>query len=458
MGRFFKFKSSGSQKLFQKFAISYTIAALIPLLLTLYIFYVVIGPKTEKIIRESELIIFLMVCLSLTGFLFSRKIAHSILRVARNGKAIANGDLSREVDVKQEDELGELSESFNRVTRRLRQNIEELKESKKLIQNILSRVGSAVTSMHDINNLLELIVQVVTNSLNAKSGGLMLIDEKNQELFVKVAYGLDNGLSKTRIKIGEGPIGRVAKENKPQRIGRSFLCVPLVHSRKVIGTLSVNDKSDGSFNQDDVILLSSLSSQTAIAIENARLNQDIERTYFETITALAMAVEAKDQYTRGHSNRVVDYCMMLAGEFGLDKKEKEVLKEAALLHDIGKIGISDAILRKPGRLTKEEYELVKKHTIIGENIMKPVKRLTNLCGLVRHHQEWVDGKGYPDGLKSENMSISLKILMVADSFDAMISNRPYRKALSVKQAKQELTDYSGTHFDKDVVDKFIKLI
>jgi putative nucleotidyltransferase with HDIG domain len=474
--RLFEFKALDKERLSQKFVISYFLSSLIPILLSLYIIYIVIWPESKKALREVELIIFLMVCISIAGYLLNKKVIQAILNIVRSGKAIANGNLSKTVKVAETDEIGELGESFNRITRRLQQNIKELKESKKLIQNILSRVGSAVTSIHDINSLLELIIQVVTNALNAESGCLMLIDEKKQELFIKVTYGLDiSSVKRTRIKIGEGPIGWVARENKPLMLpsenspqfssksgldysSHSLICVPLVHGEKIIGALSVNDKKLGRFNQDDLILLSSLSAQTAVAIENAKLNADIEETYFETITALAMAVEAKDPYTRGHSKRVVNYCMQLAENFGLSDEDKEVLKEAALLHDIGKIGISDTILRKPGQLTDEEYALVKKHTVIGERIMKPIKRLSNLCNLVRHHQEWVNGKGYPDGLKGKDMSISLKILMVADSFDAMTSDRPYRKALSIEQAKAELIKYSGTHFDRNVVDKFLKLI
>ncbi|MEA3560782.1 MAG: HD domain-containing protein [Candidatus Omnitrophota bacterium] len=478
MKKFFKLDFSNKHKLSQKFVISYVLSSLIPILLMLYMIYVLIWPESEDILKEIRLLIFLIVCISVAGYLFSKRISRSILKMVENSKAIADGEFSRELKASEDDEIGELGESFNRVTRRLRQNIEELKESKNRIQDILSRVGSAVTSMHDIDGLLELIIQVVTDALNGTSGCIMLINKKTQKLFIKVAHGLSESTAKkTRIKIGDGPIGWVVRENKPLILpsndtsrfnlesipgysDHSFLCVPLVHSEKVIGVIAINDKdkNGGRFNQDDVILLSNLSAQTATAIENARLSEDIERTYFETITALAMAVEAKDPYTRGHSNRVVGYCMMLAENFGLSDEEKEVLKEAALLHDIGKIGISDAILRKPGPLTKDEYELVKKHTIIGENIMKPIKRLSNLCDLVRHHQEWVNGEGYPDGLTGKELSVSVKILMVADSYDAMISDRPYRKALSVEQAKEELIKYSGTHFGKDIVDRFLKLI
>ena len=152
----------------------------------------------------KKAIIFLMICISVAGYLFNKRIARSILKVIGKGKVIANGNFSDEIEITDDDEIGELSDSFNRVTRRLRQNIDELKESKKLIQDILSRVGSAVTSMRDIDSLLELIVQVVTNALSGESGCLMLIDEKKEELFIKVAYRLDSGLMNKKRSFSTG--------------------------------------------------------------------------------------------------------------------------------------------------------------------------------------------------------------------------------------------------------------
>ena len=477
MKDFFKLKPLKKEKLSQKFVISFALSSLIPLLLFLYVIYIIIWPTSRQIIDRVQLMIFLIVCISIGGYFLNRKIINSILEVVKNSKAIAEGDLSRTIKTEELNEIGELSDSFNRVTRRLRQNIEELKESKTLIQDILSRVGSAVTSFQDIDSLLELIVQTMTNALEGASGVLTFVDEKKGELYIKVASGVSKDIiSKTRIKIDQGPIGYVVRNNRSlllpnseegaefdlatdlEQPHHSFICVPLAHANKVIGTLAVNDKKQGEFTEDDLSLLSNLAGQTAIAVENAMLNQDAEQAYFETIAALAMAVEAKDPYTKGHSRRVSDYSVKLAKKFDLSDKEIEILKQAAMLHDIGKIGIADAILRKPGPLTAEEYEMVKEHPVVGESILKPVKKLSSLCDLVRHHQEWINGEGYPDGLRGKDMSLSVKILMLADSFDAMTSDRPYRKALSFQQARAELARYSGTHFDKQAVDTFLEII
>jgi len=474
MKKLLQLKPLKKESISQKLVISFTLMSIIPILLALYIIYTMAGPALRESMGKVRWVIFLMISAACAGYWMSKRIVRSVLGVVRNSKAVASGDLSCRVETAEEDEISELSDYFNRLTRRLKKNIKDLKESKKLLQDVLSRVGAAVTSFQDIDSLLELVVQTMTNALSGESGCLMLVDPDKDELFIKVAFGLDKDfVRKARVKIGRGVCGWVAKENKPIRLPgpegakfnlksehayRSLLCVPLFYTDKVIGTLSVNDKATGEFTQDDLILLSNLAIQTAIAIENARLNESVEKTYFETITALAMAVEAKDPYTRGHSKRVAEYSTKLAKKFGFSDEKIEVLKEAAVLHDIGKIGISDVILHKPGPLTLEEYELVQEHTVIGEHILKPVRRLSSLCDIVRHHQEWVNGHGYPDGLKGEELSLPVRILTVADAYDAMISDRPYRKALTKKEAEEELKRYSGTHFDPKVVEEFLKLI
>jgi putative nucleotidyltransferase with HDIG domain len=292
-----------------------------------------------------------------------------------------------------------------------------------------------------------------------------------------VAHGIDQQRQESiKIKQGAGIIGWVAKEKKALNVSRtqqdrrfdvevkigfahkSIICAPLMYKDKILGTISVHDKeTDEEFTEDDLILLENLATQTAIAIENNRLNEDIERTYIETISALALAVEAKDPYSRGHARRVSEYVSKLAEEFGLDKENIYLLQDAALLHDIGKIGIKDEILLKPAALSAEEKRQMHRHAIIGENILKPVHSLVKVAYLVRHHQEQINGKGYPDGLKGEEMSLALKILIAADAYDAMTSERPYRKAMSKKEAERELKKYSGIYFDPGVVETFIKI-
>lgn len=185
---------------------------------------------------------------------------------------------------------------------------------------------------------------------------------------------------------------------------------------------------------------------------------ELEETHFEAVLALAQAIEAKDLYTRGHSERTANYALQIADKLGLSDEEKGHIKYAAVLHDIGKIGIKGAILNKPGSLSEAEYEEIKTHPQKGVDIIRPVRFLAPVIPLVLHHQEHWDGKGYPEGLAGDKIPIGSRIISVLDAWDAMTSDRPYRKALSREEAIRELKRCSGTQFDPKVVEVFLEII
>ena len=468
------FGSLKERGILQKLIISILLMAIIPLLLIFYIFY---NEAAELLQKDSvQLTIFLMVCSAISGYLLSRNIVVSVIKITKDAELISQGNLSKRIETGEKNEISELAQYFNQVTSDLEKNIEDLKESKKTMQNVLLRIGSAMSSVKKTGSILQLTVETLTNALNAQSGAIMVL-EKNS-LKIMQAYGIDESRQRSiEIKEGAGIIGWVAKEKKALNVSRtqqdrrfdeevkiglahkSIICAPMMFENKILGTISMHDKkSDEGFLEDDLILLENLATQTAIAIENNRLHDDIERTYIETISALALAVEAKDPYSRGHSKRVGEYVVKIAQEFSLDKETIEMLEDAALLHDIGKIGVKDEILLKPSALSAEEKRHMHRHAIIGENIIKPIHSFSKVAYLVRHHQEQVNGKGYPDGLRGEAMTLPLKILIVADAYDAMTSDRPYRKAMSKKEAEKELKKYSGIYFDAKVVEKFVQIM
>ena len=467
-------KSLSEQGILEKLVISILLMVVVPLLLTIYILYTEAAALLQK--ANVQLLIFFMVCSSSCGYILSRKIITSIIKITKDAQFISQGNISKRITTSEKNEINELAQYFNQITNDLERNIEDLKESKKIMQSVLMRIGNAMASTQKTESILELTVETLISALNAHSGAIMLLVK--DKLRVMVAHGIDPKQQKSiEIKQGAGIIGWVAKEKKSLNISRiqhdrrfdvevkmgfahkSMICVPLMFKDKILGTISVHDKGkDEEFTGDDLILLENLATQTAIAIENNRLNLDIERTYVETISALALAVEAKDPYSRGHSKRVSEYVTKLAEEFSLDKKTISMLQDAALLHDIGKIGIKDAVLLKPTALTPEEKRQMHRHAIIGENIVKPIHSLAKVAFLVRHHQERVNGKGYPDGLMGEEMTLPLKILIAADAYDAMTSDRPYRKAMNKKEAKKELIKYSGIYFDSRVAEEFIRII
>ncbi len=194
-------------------------------------------------------------------------------------------------------------------------------------------------------------------------------------------------------------------------------------------------------------------------IDNLNLaNAEKERLFISSIKALANAIEARDSYTRGHSERVTKYSVKIAEKMGVDKEEIEKIRYAAVLHDIGKIKIREEILNKPGKLTDEEFNILKQHPTHGAKMLKPVEEFNEILPYLYHHHERFDGRGYPKGLTGVNIPLASRIMAVADTFDAMTSNRPYRRAMPVTKAVTELENNSGTQFDPDVVTVFLDII
>lgn len=189
-----------------------------------------------------------------------------------------------------------------------------------------------------------------------------------------------------------------------------------------------------------------------------KLYMDMRRAYMDTILALTKTMEAKDPYTSGHEARVEEYSIKLAKALKLPEKKIEDIKTAALLHDIGKIGIDDSILRKPSTLTEIEYKEIQKHPIIGAEILKDIGFLKEISEIIKYHHERYDGTGYPEGKKGDEIPIESSILAIADVFDAMTSDRPYRNALTVKQALEEIKSNAGTQFNPEIANAFVKII
>jgi putative nucleotidyltransferase with HDIG domain len=466
------FKSLSERGILEKLIISILLMAIIPLVLIIYILHTEAFLVVQKF--HVRLALVFMIASICVGYFLSRKIIISVLQLVRDVRDITQGNLDKRISIDEKDEISMLAQYFNQITDELEQNIKDLQDSKKIIQKVLLRIGNALSSNQTIEDILELTVETSIQALKASSGAIFIAEKG--ELKVMVSAGLDKEIaSAMRIKKGEGVVGRVYEKGEPEiaefkakeiafekKIGlaqKSIMCNPLIAKGKIIGVITIEDKQDHrGFKDDDLILLENLGAQTAIAIENSRLNQDIERTYLETISTLALAVEAKDPYTRGHAKRVAEYSLKVAEEFALEKEARDLLRDAALLHDIGKIGVKDEILLKPGKLTPEERRHMELHPIIGENILKPIHSLSKIAYLVRHHHERVDGTGYPDGLSKEKLTLPLKIMTVADAYDAMTSDRPYRKAMSHEEALEELKRCSGSFFDPRVVTVFAQTI
>ena len=341
----------------------------------------------------------------------------------------------------------------------------------------LAEVGTLLNSTLDQNVVRKMAMEAITRLMNAEVGSLLLVDDENKELYFEVALG-DKGerVKEIRLKIGEGIAGWVAEhgkslllqdvrkdprfyksaDQKTEFVTRDMVCVPVKVKDKVIGVLQAINRAEGVFTEDDVELFQLFSNQVAIALDNARLYEEIRETFFATAEALAEAIEKRDPYTGGHTKRVVNYCLVAAKYLNLTPEELEILKLSAILHDVGKIGVEDRILRKPGNLDDEEAKIMKMHPLLGAEIMRHIRQLKDLIPGMLHHHERPDGKGYPEGLKGMDIPIVARIISAADTYDAMTTNRPYRKGLSRQTAIDEIKKEAGTQFDKEVAEAFVK--
>ncbi len=342
----------------------------------------------------------------------------------------------------------------------------------------LAKLSAILNSSLNQKEVRKRAMEAAVELLHCETGSLYLIDKEKGELYFEVALGeKGEAVKEIRLKIGEGVAGWVAKKGKSDFVPdtsrdprwaskvdkkskfktRNMVTVPVKAKGEVIGVLQALNKLDGQkFDKADLKLLETLADQVAIALENARLYAEQKVMFMETAEALATAIEKRDPYTGGHTKRVRDFSMATAKYMDLDDEQMEWLELAAILHDAGKIGVDDEILRKPGRLTDEEFEKMKAHPGYGFEILRHVTQLARAIPGMKYHHERYDGKGYPDGLADGEIPLLARIITVADTWDAMTSDRPYRKGLPHKVANDELIKFSGIQFDPDVVKAFLK--
>lgn len=344
--------------------------------------------------------------------------------------------------------------------------------------SLLSRLSQILNSTLDHQEVRRRAMEAATQLMKAEVGSLLLVDEEKQQLYFEVALGDKGETVKTiSLNMGEGIAGWVAQNGKPLIVNnpekdprffkgvdertefktRNIICVPVKVKEKVIGALeAINKRKREDFDQEDLSLFISLADQVAIALDNARLYQELEEMFFQTAESLADAIEKRDPYTGGHTKRVTLFSLATAKYLQLNPSERKWLKIASVLHDIGKIGIEDQILRKPELLNPEEFSAIKRHSDMGAEIIEHIRQLKDIIPGVKYHHEQINGKGYPEGLKGESIPILAKIVAVADTYDAMTTDRPYRKAMERETAIQELKRCAGVQFDSEVVKAFVQ--
>jgi HD-GYP domain-containing protein (c-di-GMP phosphodiesterase class II)/CheY-like chemotaxis protein len=339
----------------------------------------------------------------------------------------------------------------------------------------LARISENFLLNLDLDDLLTKIVQTAQREARCDRISLMLVEDR--ELRIRASVGLPPGVTDSwRGQVGVGIAGHTAASGETVLINhgeedprflehlkddkiKSAISMPLKVKSKTIGVLNLTNFMGGErFFDSDVQFLSLLSGQAAVAIENANLYNSLQTSYLHTIVSLANALEARDPYLSGHSTKVLTFSVQIARKMALSERDVDDIRNAAMLHDIGKIGVRDAILLKPGRLDDSEWKILRTHPEMGSNIIAPVRHLACCVPLILHHHESYDGTGYPSGLAGDEIPLGSRVISVADTYDAMTSDRPYRKGFTHDDAIAELKRVSGTQLDPDAVAAFLAVV
>ncbi len=366
--------------------------------------------------------------------------------------------------------------------------LERAKEREARLSALIEIIGH-IGSTLDRTQLLEVIMHNARRLLGTEASSLFLLDPESGDLVLHVSSGpLHEKIAAMRVPKGQGIAGYVTETGETvlvkdvsqdsrhyaqadQQSGfatRSILAVPLStrtislgsereHWREHnIGCIEALNKIEGTFDDDDVLLLQTLARQAATVLEVAKLYADVNELFLDVIQALTAAIDAKDPYTEGHSQRVAEFAVAIAQQLNCSPDFIHHLRIGAILHDVGKIGVSDQVLKKPGYLTEEEFAEMRLHPVIGQTILGHIRTLQEELPVIIEHHERLDGSGYPEGLQGQAISLGGRITAVADAFDAITSDRPYRAGLPVEEAFRRLRAGAGTEFDSSCVEALWK--
>ena len=340
----------------------------------------------------------------------------------------------------------------------------------------LLRAGYHLCHANSLDDLLQSILKDTVAALKAQHGSIVLVDEWTGQLQLRAVTSSGKPVDRERLfsrtlirrSLHQGQsllCQDVQRDAEVRATGcivtggmASILCALLRTPRRAMGVLHLDrGPNQAPFTQDDLCLADAIAASVSTGIECSQLVETQRQQSIHTVTALAQAVEMRDHYTGGHTQRVTSYAMMLAQELKLSAADQHLLQIGTPLHDIGKIGINDDVLRKPGRLTQSEFDHMKSHTIKGAAIVETIPSFIGVLPIIRSHHERWDGSGYPDGHARDKISHLARVVCVADAFDAMTSERPYRTAMPLGLAFDEIAAKAGTHFDPECVTAFLRL-
>jgi len=339
-----------------------------------------------------------------------------------------------------------------------------LQSTRRLGQHYLEMlfgIGSAITSPFQVDDEVEIILRQSLVAVGAQRGAIYLLDSSTGQLAVKGSFGYDGDggpargslarisdkLPRIETESPESPLGIRLYEDT----GHQSAFMPMVAKERLVGGIEIDLLPGRRLSANDQKVLYALASQAAIFLENARLEADVRSMFLNIIVSMAGAVDAKDEYTHGHSMRVARVALVLAHQLRLPREKMEPLLLSAILHDVGKIAIPDSILKKPEKLDKEEFEFMKSHPLTGAKLLSHITALADVLPGIRHHHEYWNGSGYPHALAGEAIPLQGRIIHIGDAFDAMTTDRVYRRKIDVPGAIEEIQRHAGRQFDPHLV-------
>jgi putative nucleotidyltransferase with HDIG domain len=383
-------------------------------------------------------------------------------------RKVARGDYKIDIDIKSGDEFQELAESFNAMAGRIEKQINS--------QKMVHQIDRAILSSLEIEKIIDTLASHFNEIFAVDMMSVAVLDANVTTRGDVYTYGFRSDVLKDRVAVelvGEElqtiprqkTLSNSAVENCPsylkplaEREMTSFLIVPVKVEQKLAAILTLGRKQVLPWLQEEIGHADDIGDQLAVALSNAQLVAQMRQLQWGTLTALARAIDAKSPWTMGHSERVTEYALHLATEIGLPLKHFDILRRGGLLHDIGKIGIPVSILDKNGPLTDEEMRIMREHVNIGARILEPIPDLAESMPIVLQHHEWINGGGYPNRLSGDQVTLHARIFAVADCFDALTSDRPYRAGMSMDRALEIIQAGSGTQFDPRIVDVLVKIV
>lgn len=353
--------------------------------------------------------------------------------------------------------LEDLMSTIERNIIRDRSSFSEISRLR-MIETILE-LNRVIVSLTELDMLLDKVLNIVNNVYKPELAAIY-IGEDGESFILRKYISVKKRLSEElSVSYRYQDVENIFSERKyiVEKDGNYILTIPITGTKKKIGFMYIKIPGRKEISEEEIQFLEVFALQVGIGIENSILFDMVRNSYLNTIKSLINSLEAKDAYTKGHSEQVAYYSLLIGRYLGLESHNLEVLKNASYLHDLGKLGIKDSILLKPGPLTDEEIKIIRQHPHMTVKILEPLGLKKEEIAACYHHHERINGEGYPEGLKGDEIPLLAKILAVADAYSAMISERPYRKAMTEEEAIAELRRCADTQFDREIVETFIKI-